>query len=325
MRIDVNELRRTFVLTDREPGVRAALRSVFSRQFREIVAVDGISFTVEPGEIVGFLGPNGAGKTTTLKVIAGLLTPTAGSVRVGPFTPHERDPDYLLRLGFVMGQRNQLHFDLPVGDGLDVRRVLYGLGPDEYRESLDELVDLLGLSEFIGQPVRKLSLGQRMRSELAAALLHRPSVVLLDEPTLGLDFEAQIEIRRFIAEYVTRHQAAVILTSHYLADVTALCERVIAISHGIVRYDGNLQELTARAGTNKRVELRLRHPLDRADLEVLGEVIEHRHDRAIIEVERGHTGDVVNRALQSDAVENVNLTDLPLEDSLADIYGTAPT
>ena len=321
MHIDVTDLTRTFAVTDREPGVRAALRSIVSRRFREIVAVDGVSFGVEPGEIVGFLGPNGAGKTTTLKVIAGLLTPTSGSVRVGPFTPHERSADYLLQLGFVMGQRHQLHFDLPVGDGLDVRRVLYGMGADEYRSSRDELVELLGLGGFLGQPVRKLSLGQRMRAELAAALLHRPGVVLLDEPTLGLDFEAQNEIRRFIAGYVSRHQAAVILTSHYLADVTALCERVIAIAAGSIRYDGNLRELTARAGTNKRVELRLRSPLSREAVEELGAVVELRGDRAVVEVERERTGDVVNRALRSPAVENVNLSDLPLEDALADVYG----
>ena len=324
MRIDVSNLRRTFQITDREPGLRAALRSVFSRSYKEIVAVDDISFSVDPGEIVGFLGPNGAGKTTTLKVIAGLLTPTKGAVRVGDFTPADRDPNYLLRLGFVMGQRHQLHFDLPVGDGLDVRRVLYGMDTDEYKESRAELTDLLGLAEFIDQPVRKLSLGQRMRSELAAALLHRPSVVLLDEPTLGLDFEAQNEIRRFIAEYVSRHRAAVILTSHYLTDVTALCERVIAISHGALKYDGSLAALASRAGTNKRIELRLRTPLQRHEVAQFGAVVELRHDRAVVEVERDLTGDMVNRALQSEAIENVNLSDLPLEDALADIYGGVP-
>ena len=324
MRIDVSNLRRTFRVTERDPGLTAALRSIYSRSHRDIVAVDGISFSVEPGEIVGFLGPNGAGKTTTLKVIAGLLTPTEGQVRVGDFVPSERDPNYLLRLGFVMGQRHQLHFDLPVGDGLDVRRVLYGMGADEYLESRRELTELLGLAEFIDQPVRKLSLGQRMRSELAAALLHRPSVVLLDEPTLGLDFEAQNQIRRFVAQYVSRHRATVILTSHYLADVTALCERVIAISHGSLKYDGSLNGLASRAGTNKRIELRLRTPLQRHEVAHFGAVVELRHDRAVVEVERDRTGDMVNRALQSDAIENVNLSDLPLEDALADIYGGDP-
>ncbi len=321
MRIVVSDLRRTFEVTDRPPGLKAALRSIVSRSFREIVAVDGVSFVVEPGEIVGFLGPNGAGKTTTLKVISGLLTPTAGEVRVGPFIPHERDPDYLLRLGFIMGQRHQLHFDLPVEDGLDVRRVLYGLDTREYRASLDELVELLSLQEILPQPIRKLSLGQRMRAELAATLLHRPSVVLLDEPTLGLDFEAQHKIRQFIAEYVARHSAAVILTSHYLADVVALCERVIAISHGSVRYDGDLETLTARAGSNKRIELRLDRSLPAEELAGFGRVISTRPNRAVIEVDQAATGATVNRALQHPAVSDLTLTDPPLEDALAEIYG----
>ena len=325
MRIEVSSLRRTFTITDRDPGLKAAIGSIFRRSFREIVAVDDVSFTVEPGEIVGFLGPNGAGKTTTLKVIAGLLTPTAGTVRVGEFTPHERDPDYLAHLGFIMGQRHQLHFDLPVEDGFDVRRVIYGIGPDDYRTAREELVELLGLGPILGQQVRKLSLGQRMRAELAATLLHRPSVVLLDESTLGLDFEAQHQIRRFIAEYVTRHSAAVILTSHYLADVTALCERVVAISDGTVRYDGSLHQLAARAGTRKRIELQLSEPMSAALAAEIGTVIEHRPNRVIVEVDREHTGDIVTRAMGRRGIENVNLTDPPLEDSLADIYGSPAT
>jgi ABC-2 type transport system ATP-binding protein len=320
MRIDVAGLRRTFEVTDRDPGIKAALRSIISRSYREIVAVDGVTFTVEPGEIVGFLGPNGAGKTTTLKVIAGLLTPTAGTVRVGDFVPHERDPRYLMRLGFIMGQRHQLHFDLPVTDGLDVRRVIYGLGADDYRSSRDELVEMLGIGPFLNQPVRKLSLGQRMRAELAATLLHRPSVVLLDEPTLGLDFEAQHQIRTFIANYVERHGAAVILTSHYLADVEALCERVIAIAQGRVRYDGGLHALAARAGTGKRVVMTLSAPIAPRDAAGLGTVIEHTADRLVVEVPRESTGDTVNRALATPGVENVDLVNPPLEDRLADIY-----
>jgi ABC-2 type transport system ATP-binding protein len=324
VRIDVAGLRRTFTVTDREPGVRAALRSIVRRSRREIVAVDGITFSVEPGEIVGFLGPNGAGKTTTLKVVSGLLTPTAGSVSVGGFLPSRRETAFLMQLGFIMGQRHQLHFDLPVEDGFEVRRVIYGISRPDYERVKDELVELLGLQSFLSQPVRKLSLGQRMRAEIAATLLHEPSVVLLDEPTLGLDFEAQRQIRRFVAEYVSRHRASVILTSHYLADVTALCRRVIAIAGGVIRYDGDLDALAARAGNRKRVELRLRAPVAESDLESLGRVVEARPSRVTVEVEQVHTGEVVNRALQMPGVADVNLADPPLEDALADVYRLDP-
>ena len=222
--ITVDSLTREFQVTHRDPGLRSAFRSVVHRAHKTVVAIEDVSFRIDGGGVVGFLGPNGSGKTTTLKCLAGLLTPSRGSVEVLGYTPYQRDPEFLRQLGFVMGQRWQLNVDLPVQESFDLHRVVYDLDTAEFRRTRDQLVELLDLGELLGQTARKLSLGQRMRCEFAAALLHRPRVVLLDEPTLGLDFDAQQQIRLFVREYVLLTGAAVMLTSHYLADIEALSD-----------------------------------------------------------------------------------------------------
>src|SRR5512143_3977401 len=238
--IHISDLCETYVVTEREAGVLAALQSLVRRHTDEIPAVDGISFDLAPGEIVGFLGPNGAGKTTTLKMLSGLLHPTAGELTVLGYVPWKREKAYLRQITLVMGQRNQLVWDIPAIDSFELNRAIYRIPTADYRRTLDELSELLELGPLLNKPVRNLSLGERMKCEIAAALLHRPLVVFLDEPTIGLDVTMQRRIRRFIADYNRRTGATVLLTSHYMADVEALCKRVIVIHHGKLLFDGEL-------------------------------------------------------------------------------------
>jgi ABC-2 type transport system ATP-binding protein len=237
--ITVTDLGKTYVVPEREGGVRAALAALVKRRTRDVQAVAEVSFTVEPGEIVGFLGPNGAGKTTTLKMLAGLLHPTTGTADVLGFTPWRRDRDYLGRMSLIMGQRNQLHWDIPVLDSYRLNQAIFRIPAEDFRTRLDELVALLELADLLRKPVRNLSLGERMKCEIAGSLLHAPAVLFLDEPTIGLDVAMQRRIRSFIAEYNARTGACVMLTSHYMADVEALCRRVIVIHEGRLLYDGD--------------------------------------------------------------------------------------
>ena len=241
--IHLRDLHKTYVVTERESGVLASLQSLVHRTTEEVPAVDGISFDVEPGEVVGFLGPNGAGKTTTLKMLSGLLYPTAGEVTVLGHIPSKRSKAFLSQITLVMGQRNQLVWDIPALDSFELNRAIYRIPAADFRSTLDELTELLELGPLLRKPVRNLSLGERMKCEVAAALLHRPKVVFLDEPTIGLDVTMQRRIRSFIAEYNRRFVATVLLTSHYMADVEALCRRVVVIHHGKLLFDGDLSNL----------------------------------------------------------------------------------
>ena len=322
--IEVEALTREFEVTDREVGLGGALRSVVRRRHRTVTALHEVSLTVEGGTVLGLLGPNGSGKTTTLKCVAGLLTPTSGTVTVLGMTPSERPPELLRRLGFVMGQRWQLHPDIPVMESFELHRVVYDLGRDEFDRTRDELMALLQLDDLVSVPARKLSLGQRMRCEFVAALLHRPAVVLLDEPTLGLDFDAQLMIRDFVRRYVEATGAAVILTSHYLADIEALCDRVITISHGRLTFEGSLADLKELAGDRKRVTARLSAPLPAPQAEVLGTVVEHTPATLVVEVPRSRSGATVGILEQLVQVLDVTLADPPLEDTLRDLYELSP-
>lgn len=323
--ISVSGLTRTFEVTERDAGLGGALRSVVRRRHRTITAVDEVSLTVHPGTVLGLLGPNGSGKTTTLKCVAGLLTPTAGTVDVLGFTPSRREPAFLRQLGFVMGQRWQLHPDLPVGESFELHRIVYDLEREQFDRTRDELVELLDVADLGSQPARKLSLGQRMRCEFVAALLHRPPVVLLDEPTLGLDFDAQVAIRVFVRRYVRETGAAAILTSHYLADIEALADRVATISHGRLTFSGSLRQLQDLAGDRKRVTARLEQPLSDADVAGLGvsRVIARTTTMLTVEVARAEAGKALLALESLDAVSDVSLADPPLEDTLTELYGSA--
>ncbi|MGG2201194.1 MULTISPECIES: ABC transporter ATP-binding protein [Paenibacillus] len=255
--IHVEHLSKHYRVHEREPGLLASLRSLVSRSYRVVKAVDDISFHIPAGQIVGFLGPNGAGKTTTMKVLTGLLHPTAGRVEVAGFKPQEHRNAFKRRISLVMGQKSQLIWDVPASDSFLVNKAIYEIDDETYRKSLGELAELLELERVLHKPVRQLSLGERMKCELAASLLHRPDILFLDEPTIGLDVQMQEVVRRFILEYNRSVGATVLLTSHYMGDVTALCERVMVIGGGRLLYDGGIAELVDRHSPRKRIKLQL--------------------------------------------------------------------
>ncbi len=319
--IRVRGLRKTYDVPDREGGVKAAAGSLFRRRSREVVAVAGIDFDVSPGEIVGFLGPNGAGKTTTLKVLSGLLYPTDGEVDVLGHVPWRRANDYLGRMTLIMGQRNQLAWDIPVIDSFELNRAIYGVSDADYRERVDELIELLDLSDLIRKPVRNLSLGERMKCEIAGSLLHRPEVLFLDEPTIGLDVTMQRRIRQFIADYNARTGATTLLTSHYMADVEALCKRVIVIHHGSLLYDGDLTGLVARFGPRKTIVIDLEasapNPTEAELAELVGgadRVVEIGPGRLSLRIPRTETAAVTTRLLASLPVVDLVVEEPPIDE-----------
>ena len=267
----------SYVVPVRQGGLGAAFKSLIHRKTRAVEAVKEITFAVAPGEIVGFLGPNGAGKTTTLKMLSGLLHPSGGQVEVLGHEPFRRQKAYLRQITLVMGNRNQLVWDIPVLDSFERNRAIYRLDGACYRDVVDELVELLDLGELLDKPVRNLSLGERMKCEVAAALLHRPRILFLDEPTIGLDVTMQRRIRHFIAEYNRRYGASVLLTSHYMADVEALCRRVVIIHHGQLLFDGQLEELVQRFSPHKTIAVELAD--GQADLTAFGQVVESEEGR----------------------------------------------
>ncbi|MFW5748993.1 MAG: ABC transporter ATP-binding protein [Chloroflexota bacterium] len=320
--ISVNDLYKTYTVPEREPGFAAAVRSLFNRRTRDVKAVDGISFAIEPGEIVGFLGPNGAGKTTTLKMLSGLLHPTTGDVRVLGHEPFRRERAFLRQITLVMGQRNQLAWDLPAADSYALHRAIYDIPLAEYRRTLDELTDLLDLGELITKPVRNLSLGERMKCEIAGALLHRPQVLFLDEPTIGLDVTAQRRIREFLIEYNRRYNAAIMLTSHYMADVEALCQRVLVIHHGRIIFAGALAELAERFNTHKTIIIKGDENLlaENSALASYGEISNRANGSVSLRVPRSEATRIVARLLNELAVTDVSITDPPIEAAIERIF-----
>ncbi len=316
--IEVHDLRKTYRVSEREAGLAASLRSLVRRRWREIVAVDRVAFDVAPGEIVGFLGPNGAGKTTTLKMLAGLLYPTDGTLSVLGHVPSRREEAFLQQIALVMGNRNQLAWDLPASDSFELNRTIYQIDATEYRRTLDELVDLLEIGDLIRKPVRNLSLGERMKCEVAAALLHRPRVLFLDEPTLGLDVTMQRRLRAFIAAYNRRYEATVLLTSHYMADVEALCRRVIVIHHGRLLFDGDLVGLAGRFSPHKTITVEFGG--DAVNLSPYGELVAQEEGRATLRVPKGATASVIARLLVDVAITDMTVSDPPIEDVIAQIF-----
>jgi len=316
--IRIRDLHKTYVISERESGLRAAVESLAHRRKKEIRAVDGISFDLASGEIVGFLGPNGAGKTTTLKMLSGLLHPTAGDATVLGYIPSKREKAFLRQITLVMGQRNQLVWDIPAADSFELNRAIYGIPAPDYRRRLDELTELLELGPLLCKPVRNLSLGERMKCEIAAALLHRPQVVFLDEPTIGLDVTMQRRIRTFIAEYNRRFGATVLLTSHYMADVEALCRRVIVIHHGRLLFDGELADLVRRFTAHKTIVVQLEDP--QADLRSYGEVISSMDGRITLRVLKADTARVTERLLADLAVTDLTVEEPPIEEVIEQVF-----
>ncbi|HWC13414.1 MAG TPA: ATP-binding cassette domain-containing protein [Actinomycetota bacterium] len=316
--IVVAGLTKTFIVPEREAGLRAATRSLWHRKNRAVRAVEDVSFDIEPGEVVGFLGPNGAGKTTTLKMLSGLLFPTSGRVSVLGHVPSRREKAFLSRITLVMGNRNQLQWDLPAVDSFEMNRAIYRIPQRDFERARDELVDLLEIGDLVRKPVRNLSLGERMKAEIAGAVLHSPRILFLDEPTIGLDIGMQKRIRTFIADYNRRSGATVLLTSHYMADVQALCKRVIVIHHGSILFDGQLSSLSERFATHKTIEVTFQDPS--ADLAVYGEVIARDADKARIRVPRAETSRVAARLLSDLPVVDLTIEDLPIEDVIEQAF-----
>jgi ABC-2 type transport system ATP-binding protein len=321
--IHVADLRKTFFVPVRDTGLRAAVTSLFNRKTKAVPAVDGISFDIEPGEIVGFLGPNGAGKTTTLKMLAGLLFPTSGEISVLGYTPSKRESAYLRQITMVMGNRNQLQWDLPALDSYELLRAIYRLDPADFRQTRDEFIELLDLGDLVRKPVRNLSLGERMKVETAAALLHRPQVLFLDEPTIGLDVTMQKRIRTFVAEYNRRYGATVLLTSHYMADVQALCKRVIVIHHGRILFDGELAALATRFGAEKTIGVTLKEGAEAIDFAPYGRVIGSEDGKVSLKVARDEAPVVAGRLLRDLQVADLTIEDPPIEDVIESVFAEA--
>ncbi len=318
--IAVCDLTKVYRVHERDAGLAAALRSLAKRKYRDIRAVAGVSFEVAVGEIVGFLGPNGAGKTTTLKMLSGLLHPTSGEARVLGCIPWRREKEYLRRISMVMGNRSQLIWDIPAIDSFLVNQAIYHIPDSQFRQTVKELTDLLDLGALLNKQVRSLSLGERMKCELAASLLHRPSVLFLDEPTIGVDVTMQTRIRQFIAEYNRRYGAAIILTIHYMADVTALCRRVVVIHHGRILYDGGLNELVDRMAPFKLIEIDLEREPDGLDVGRFGELIRREGLKLALRVPKSETPAVTARLLAELPVRDLSVEDPPIEEVIDRVF-----
>lgn len=318
----VEDLSKVYPIAIKEPGLKGTLRHFFNRTYRNVKAVEGVSFSIEAGEVVGFLGANGAGKTTTLKMLTGLIYPSAGTVSVCDRTPFRRESDFLQKITLVMGQKQQLIWDLPVLDSLRINAAVYGIADKDYRLRVGELTEMLSLEGKLNQPVRKLSLGERMKAELMAALLHQPEVLFLDEPTLGLDINAQFSVRKFLREYNERYQATVLLTSHYMADITALCKRVLLIHEGQLVYDGNLDGLLDRFAPYREVQVELANPLSKDCASAYGEVesIEGLSVRFLVKREELMVG--VAKMLAELEVVDLTVTDPPIEEVIGRVFRT---
>ena len=313
-------LSKSFRVADKQPGLAGTVRHALRRRYRDVEAVRELSFVIQPGEVVGFLGPNGAGKTTTLKMLSGLIHPSGGRVQVAGCQPQRRQERFLQQITLVMGNRQQLIWDLPPLDSLRVNAAVYGIDAIEAKRRITELADMLELGEELHRPVRKLSLGQRMKAELLAALLHQPAVLFLDEPTLGLDVNAQARVRDFLADYNRRTGATVLLTSHYMGDITALCERVLLIHQGRLFHDGSLDALTSRLAPCREVRLELRQVHAREAFERFGTVEAHQGHQVRLLIPRDHLTQQVGLLLSRFEVVDLEVSDPPIEELIGGLF-----
>jgi ABC-2 type transport system ATP-binding protein len=321
--IEASHLTKVYRVHQKKEGLLGALRSLLRRQYREVRAVDDVSFSIEPGEMVAFLGPNGAGKTTTLKILSGLIYPTNGTARVLSFVPWERADPFRRSFSLVMGQKNQLWWDLPAADSFQLHREIYSLQHDQFDKTLAELTELFDVRGLTRQPVRELSLGERMKMELIASLLHRPKLLLLDEPTIGLDVVAQATIQKCLRNYNAEHGVTMLLTSHYMRDVEALCRRVLVISHGKVVYDGPLSGITEQFGRHKLVKLTFADHVAPPDLDRYGEVASQDGPIADLKVDRSRVAEVLATILDRYAVADMSVQDPPLDQVIARVFEEA--
>lgn len=319
--IQLKNLTKVYRIYRKREGLRAAFTGLFRREYTDVRAVDDISFDIERGEMVAFLGPNGAGKTTTLKLLSGLIYPSSGTATVLDYVPWKRENAYRRRFALVMGQKNQLWWDLPAQESFRLHQEIYRIDDATFRRRLDELTELLEVKRLISQPVRELSLGERMRMELIAALLHSPEVLLLDEPTIGLDVVSQRRVQEFLKFYQQQQQVTVVLTSHYMKDVEALCQRAIIINHGKIQHNGPLAEIVDRFSTHKVLELQFANEVP-ADLSRFGEVFDVQPPRAKVRIPRQKVPETLGAILAAYPIEDIGVHDRPLEEVIAEMFET---
>ena len=321
--VELKQLTKTYLVYQKKEGLGSSLRGLFHRDYRQVRAVRGIDLTVGKGEFVAFLGPNGAGKTTTLKLLSGVINPTSGTAHVLGFVPWKRENAYRRRFALVMGQKNQLWWDLPANESFRLHQQIYRIETVEFQRTLDELSQLLSVRELLKQPVRELSLGERMKMELIAALLHSPDVLFLDEPTIGLDVVAQHNIQQFLKHYQKQRQVSILLSSHYMKDVAALCERVVVIAQGQIKYDGSLSGIVDRFSGHKIVTLSFSENEMPSHLDNYGEILEIVAPKAKLRIDRAVVTQQLAKLLSHYSVEDVSVEDSPLEEVIAEVFSLA--
>ncbi len=321
--IEVKHLSKFYQVHQKEPGLAGSLKSLFNRKYYDVKAVDDVSFTIEEGELVGFIGPNGAGKTTTLKTLSGLLYPTSGEVSVLGYTPWKRQPEFQKQFALVMGQKNQLWWDLPAIESFILNKEIYEVPNEKYKETLNELTELLSVKDLLKVQVRKLSLGERMKMELIAALIHSPKVLFLDEPTIGLDVVAQKKMRDFIKVYNQKYKSTIILTSHYMDDVKELCKRIVIINKGKVLFDGLLDDIVKKFADHKNLSVVLEKELTPRQMEALkalGGIKEYSYPKLVLQVARENSNKVASKLLQSYPVADLNIEESQIEDIIREVF-----
>lgn len=318
--ISVKNLIKYYQVHKKEPGLRGSIKSLFKREYEDVKAVDSISFSIDEGELVGFIGPNGAGKTTTLKCLSGLLYPTSGELDVLGFTPWDREHQFLKKISLVMGQKNQLWWDLPPMETFILNKEIYEVPEAKFKRILDGLIDLLEVKDILKIQVRKLSLGQRMKCELIAALLHSPKVLFLDEPTIGLDVVMQKKMRDFIKVYNRRYKASIILTSHYMGDVKELCQRVIIIDKGKIIFDGDLNEIVEKYADHKVIKVVFGKAIDPKKLEKIADVKEYDYPSAVFLIKRGAVNAAAAELLRNFPVADLNIEEPSIEDIIREVF-----
>jgi ABC-2 type transport system ATP-binding protein len=318
--IDIQNLTKTYRVYQKSEGLWGGVQGLFKREHREVRAVRGINLSVEQGEFVAFLGPNGSGKTTTLKLLSGIINPTSGDVHVMGHVPWERSNEYRRRFALVMGQKNQLWWDLPAMESFQLHQQIYRIEPEQFRHTLDELSSLLDITRLMRQPVRELSLGERMKMELTAALLHNPEVLFLDEPTIGLDVVAQHNIQQFLKHYQQERRITIMLTSHYMKDVAALCQRVVIIAHGQIKYDGSLTDIVGKFSGQKLITLQLADDVPTTGFERFGQVIEIVPPKVKLRIDRTQVARVLAQILAETMIDDVVVEDPPLEEVIGEVF-----
>ncbi len=321
MAIKVKNLVKEYSVYKKDSGISGSIKSVFSRKYEIVNAVEDISFEIDEGELIGFIGPNGAGKTTTLKCLSGLLYQTSGEIEVLGFTPQERNYKFLKQIGLIMGQKNQLWWDLPAVDSFVLQKEIYQISDSNYKRTLSDLLDLLDGHEIYKVPVKKLSLGQRMKMEIVSVLLHNPKVLFLDEPTIGLDVVMQKSLREFLREYNKKYNSTILLTSHYMKDVEELCKRVIVINHGKILYDGDLSDLIKKYAPYKNIGITFNDDVDPKAFKDFGEVDDYENQKLKLLVNRDKASEAVSKILSKYDVEDINIEDPEIEDVIRKVFG----